>query len=300
MSLPDRLSNQAGRFALVDGIPFKLPVECAPSPVIAAAFSIDANKAQQLLPGNELFVLRWLDKALLLLNVIDYQDTTIGKYIEFSVGIGCTRVSGGKELLATSLLTGKFDFGQYVLDLPVSTEISVKGGRGIWGMPKCQANLSFAVDDQFARAQYEKDSRLALALEINHSSLFDVPVSMSVDGYAAFRGMLFKSTLYFEGKAAVSLQGGGKARLVIGDHPCVQALKTLGISSDPVFTAYLPAATGVLDDHCETWFLTSAQLPAEKPEGMEAVVNLGLSQAWLPAPSVPVDFKSTRAAASNE
>jgi hypothetical protein len=284
----------------VDGIPFKLPVECAPSPVITAAFSIDAKKAQEFLPGNELFVLRWLDKALLLLNVINYQDTTIGKYIEFSVGIACTRVSGGKELLVSSLLTGKFDIGQYVLDLPVSTEISVKGGRGIWGMPKCQANLSFEVDDQFARAQYEKDNKLALALEINRSSLLDVPLSMSIDGYAAFRGMLFKSTLYFEGKAAVSFQSAGKARLVVGDHPRVQALKTLGISSDPVFTAYLPAAKGVLDDHCETWFLNYEQVPAEKPEGMEAVVKLGLSEAWLPPPSIPVDFKSKQAAASND
>ena len=29
--------------------------------------------------------------------------------------------------------------GQYVWDLPVSTEISVKGGKGIWGTPKHQA-----------------------------------------------------------------------------------------------------------------------------------------------------------------
>src|SRR4051794_22396652 len=107
--MPDRLKNQVGRFALVDGIPFKLPVECAPSPVISAAFSIDADKAQALLPGKELFVLRWMHKALLLLNVINYQETAIGKYIEFSIGIACTRVSGGKELLASSLLTGKFD-----------------------------------------------------------------------------------------------------------------------------------------------------------------------------------------------
>ena len=40
-----------------------------------------------------------------------------------------------------------FGLGQYVVDLPVSTEVSVKGGKGIWGMPKHQANLDFVVTD---------------------------------------------------------------------------------------------------------------------------------------------------------
>ena len=40
---------------------------------------------------------------------------------------------------------GKYGTGQYVFDLPVCSEISVKGGKGIWGMPKHQANLDFII-----------------------------------------------------------------------------------------------------------------------------------------------------------
>lgn len=55
MSIPKRVLNAAGRCSLVDGIPFKLPVSCEKSPVLMAAFPINAEKAQALIPGNENF-----------------------------------------------------------------------------------------------------------------------------------------------------------------------------------------------------------------------------------------------------
>ena len=91
MQIPERITRQQGRSALVDGIPFQLPVVCAPSPVIMAAFTIDLRKAAAVMPGRELFPLQLPnDRGVLLVAVIDYQQTTIGKYIEFSIGIACT------------------------------------------------------------------------------------------------------------------------------------------------------------------------------------------------------------------
>jgi hypothetical protein len=92
----------------------------------------------------------------------------------------------------------------------------------------------------------------------------------------------------FSGKAGLSLFRKGAARLVIGDLPRVQALKSIGLQPDPVFTLYLPEVTGVLDDHFESWFVTSREPPAHPPEGLESVVGLGESQQWLPPPSAPV------------
>jgi hypothetical protein len=61
----------------------------------------------------------------------------------------------------------------------------------------------------------------------------------------------------------------------------------LEIDPDPIFAAFVPAATGVLDDHIESWFLSEPTLPKVAPEGMESVVDLGLSQQW-PPPPVPI------------
>jgi hypothetical protein len=109
-----------------------------------------------------------------------------------------------------------------------------------------------------------------------------------VANYASFRGMLMKSCLYFKGKVGFSLMKKGAARLSIGDHPRVAALRTLDISPDPLATAFIPSANGFLDDHAESWFLSFPEAPPVRPEGMETVIELGLSEEWPAPPTAPV------------
>jgi len=127
-------------------------------------------------------------------------------------------------------------------------------------------------------------------VEINKPTETPIPLSMTVSSYSAFRGLLFKAYLHFEGHAGAFLRKRGSARLVLGDHPIVAPLKQLEIDPEPLMTAFIPAAHGVLDDHLECWFLSYDKPPAAAPAGMESVVNLGLSQKWLSPPKVKVNF----------
>ncbi|HEY4385174.1 MAG TPA: acetoacetate decarboxylase family protein, partial [Ktedonobacteraceae bacterium] len=129
---PNRLQKETGRYALVDGIPFHLPVEGKHSQALMVAFPIDAAKAQALLPGNEIYPFRLWRKGLLVITVVDYCVTSIGRYIEFSIAIACTHGPRRAPRLLPALLMKPYGTGQFVYDLPVSTEISVKGGKGIW------------------------------------------------------------------------------------------------------------------------------------------------------------------------
>jgi hypothetical protein len=301
--IPRRLKQQSGRYSLVDGIPFHLPVYCKDSPCLMAAFSINWDKARALLPGNEIHPLRLWNKGVLVITVIDYRDTVIGKYIEYSIAIACTHGSRPAPRLLPALLMDAYGTGQYVYDLPVSTEISVKGGKGIWGMPKHQANLNFIISDRAVSAQYDKDGQFAMKIEIERPRKTWFPVNMGATNYCQYRGLLMKSTLYFKAKAGFTLRKRGAARLTIGDHPRVRALKGLEIEPDPVFTAFIPAANGILDDHFEGWFLSFPQPPTVRPEGFESVIDLGLSEEWLAPPTAspdgngaaPVATEATRA-----
>ena len=287
MAQPTRLAQQAGRWAMVDRIPFKLPVYCRNSPALFAIFSIDADKARRLIPGNEVHPVRLWNRGLLVVSVIDYLDTNIGRYIEFSIGIACTHGSHPAPRLMPTLFLNHYGTGQWVFDLPVSTEVSVKGGKGIWGMPKHQANLNYIIGNDVVSSQYNQDGMFAVKIEVQRPKSCWMPVRMRGVNYSGFRGMLFKSTIYFHGKLGFHLFKSGSAKLILGDHPRVQPLKHLDIRPDPIFAAFLPEATGVLDDHTESWFLSETTLPATPPEGMETVVNLGQSQEWL-APPVPI------------
>jgi hypothetical protein len=249
-----------------------------------AAFSINADKARALLPGNEIYPLRLWNKGVLVITVIDYRDTVIGKYIEYSIAIACTHGSRPAPRLLPAVLMNSYGTGQYVYDLPVSTEISVKGGKGIWGMPKHQANLDFLISDSTVSSQYDKDGQFAMKIEIQKPRKAWFPLSMAGVNYCQYRGMLMKSSLYFKAKAGFTFRKKGAAKLTIGDHPRVRALKDLEVNEDSIFTAFIPAANGVLDDHYESWFLSFPEPPQARPEGFESVIDLGLGEEWLAPP----------------
>ncbi|MEO8620526.1 MAG: acetoacetate decarboxylase family protein [bacterium] len=284
--LPKRLRDQTGRWSLVDGIPFQLPVGSQKTPALMAAFPINADAAARLLPGNELHPFKLGGRGLLVFTVVDYRETNIGKYVEYSIAIAVTHGAKPAPAFLPLLFQKTFELGQYVFDLPVSSEISVKGGKGIWGMPKHQANLDFIITDTTVSSQYDLDGQLAVNIEIDrpHSPLlpiFNIPGA----NFCAYRGMLFKSYVYFSGKIGLGTAKKGSARLTIGDHPRVAALKTLEIDPDPVFTAFLPDTHGVLDDHFECWFLSYDAKQTVKPEGMESTATLGLGEEWLTPPN---------------
>lgn len=96
-----------------------------------------------------------------------------------------------------------------------------------------------------------------------------------------------RSDIFLDNKAGFNLMSKAKARFVIGDHPRLQALKALDIKNC-LATVYLPSIHGILDDHIESWFLTSDQLPEKTPEGLESVVELDLSEQWLAPPTAVI------------
>src|SRR5438132_7641316 len=205
MGIPRRLQKQAGRYSLVDGIPFHLPVYCRNSPCLMAAFSINAEKARALLPGNEIYPLCPWNKGWLVITVIDYRDTVIGKYIEYSIAIACTHGSRPAPRLLPAVLMNSYGTGQFVYDLPVSTEISVKGGKGIWGMPKHQANLDYIIGDETVSSQYDLDGQMVMKIEIERPKRAWLPLNMGAINYCQFRGMLMKSQIHFKAKLGFSL-----------------------------------------------------------------------------------------------
>jgi len=284
---PRRLKRESKKFALVDGIPFALPVRSQRMQALMAAFPVDPDAARALLPDRTMQIARLWRRALLVVTVVNYQETVIGKYIEYSIALGCVHRDRKPLPLLPFVFGGLYQFGQYVCELPVSTEISVKGGKGIWGMPKHQASLDFRVGDKTVSSQYDLDGELGAYVELALPGGPKVPLGVGASNYCQFRGMLNKSTVYFKGRAAVAVGPRAHGRFELGDHPRVARLKGLGIASKPIFTVYIPEAHGVLDDHSESWFLGFDSPPAERPEGMESVIGLGLGQEWPPPPTAP-------------
>lgn len=294
MAIPKRQKRLAGRYALVDGLAFALPVNSEQSPALMAVFSINLEAARRLLPGNEVHPLQLWRRGLLVVTVINYVITDIGKYIEYSIAIACTHGPRPAPRLLPGLLLKTFGTGQYVLDLPVSTEVSVKGGKGIWGMPKHQANLDFVIGKHWVSSQYDLDGQMLLRIDVKKPASAWFPLSMGAANYCAFRGMLMKSYIYFKGRLGFSLFKKDSARLWIGDHPRIAPLKTLDIDPRPIFSGFFPATSGVLDDYFECWFLTEPKPPTVPMQGLESTYPLGQAQQWLTPPKRQPDWETHR------
>lgn len=286
--VPRRQERLRGQHAFADGIKYVMPVNSDDSPVLMAAFPINKRAAAAALPGSEMRPFILGGKGLLVVTVVNYKSTDIGKYIEYSLAIAITHGSRPAPPILPLLFQKTFKLGQFVVDLPVSSEVSVKGGKGIWGMPKHQANLDFVVTDSTVSAQYDKDGQLGCYIEIQRPDPLNLPLKLAASNYCVFRNMLWKSDIYFEATGDIALGAQAKARLVLGDAPGVEPLKSLQVESNPVFTAWLPQAHGVLDDHYEAWFLTApTQLEAVALPGgdmLDSVVDLGQGQEWLAPP----------------
>ncbi len=289
MRYPRRQRALADSHALVDGIPFHLPVNSHDSPALMAVFTVDHAGAQELLPGRELAALRLPGgRAPLVVTVIDYRTTDIGSYVEYSIALACVHRRAGDGQLRTLLSERTSAVGQYVWDLPVSTLVSVKGGKGIWGMPKHQANLDFRVGDHEMSSQYDLDGQLCARITVRRPGGIRVPMTnLAASNYCQFRGMLWKSTVVFSDAVEVAVGPRARGRLLLGPHPRMAPLRALRISEKPVAVACMPHSRGVLDDHCESWFLTgdTAPDPARPPEGLESVVGLPNDTSRLPPPT---------------
>ena len=298
MAIPLRQRRLTGRHALVDGLRFEMPIHSEQSPALMAAFPCNADKAAELLPGGELHPFRLPGgRGLLVITVIDYKITDIGSYIEYSIAIACTHGPDPAPPLLPALFRGRYGVGQYVYDLPVSTEISVKGGKGIWGMPKHQAPLDFVIGDEWVSSQYDLDGQLVLRVDVRKPKRSWLKINLGTANYCAFRGMLMKSYIYFGAKAGVKLFDRNAARLTFGDHPRIAPIKALDVDPAPIFAAFLPDSAGVLDDYFECWFLTHESPPvAPISEGLESVYDLGTSEEW-PAPPKREAVSSTYATA---
>ncbi|HEV7661825.1 MAG TPA: acetoacetate decarboxylase family protein [Allosphingosinicella sp.] len=291
MGPPGRQKRLEGRHAYVDGIRYVMPVDAAEASATIAVFPCDYEAARALIPPGDVHPFRLLSKALLVLTVIDYRKTDIGRYIEYSLAIACTKGPRPAPRLLPALLVDRYGTGQYVVDLPVSSEVSVKGGKGIWGMPKHKAALDYREGRKWISAQYDLDGQMVTRLDVRKPASAWLPINMGAANYCAFRGMIYRSFIYFRGKAGIQLFRRGGARLILGDSPRADWLRGLNFAQDALFAAYLPAVKGVLDDYFDCWFVTPPVRPeAPISEGLESTYPLGYSEEWLEPPARDPNF----------
>ena len=63
-------------------------------------------------------------RGVVIVTVVNYVVTDIGKYVEYSLAVACTHGRKPAPPLLPALFMKHYGTGQFVVDLPVSSEVS--------------------------------------------------------------------------------------------------------------------------------------------------------------------------------
>ncbi|HUT54179.1 MAG TPA: acetoacetate decarboxylase family protein [bacterium] len=205
------------------GHDFKLPILYRRLDTFFAMFGADYRAVSALLPSPRLKPIKvWPGRAAITLNAFNYLDTDIGPYGEFSVGVPCLLKHAGRRLL-----------GVYVHRLPVTTEIAMAGGIGLWGYPKFLCDMKFENTAAEHLVTLTAGEQLILELRVKKGGL-SVDRAMNLGTFTVKDGEIVYTSLVTQGLARVMPQG--LAALRTGPHEMGAELAALSLGDRAIAT----------------------------------------------------------------
>jgi hypothetical protein len=183
--------------------------------------------------------LYWLGKPVVAVGLIQYKDSDLGAYDEIIVSVPVVLETCKSGNISNWLdLYAGFENrkgGQYIIHIPVTSQVSVDGGRNLWGYPKILAPLEHhftqnKIDSQFMvssdNVQIQWQGQLGMGIPIP---------AMNLMTYSFLNGSLMKT--HVDVKANMKWFPFAKVKLNINSEETTMAkdMKAMGLDrSNPI------------------------------------------------------------------
>ena len=115
----------------IDGQTIIFPMVVADFDAATLVFSVPADAAQALLPGDAFEVAAADGVAQFVLALCDYRENPWGDYLEMNLGFLARPVGAGPEVV-----------GSFVYRMPVDQAFTCRAGNEVMGFPKTVEDLS--------------------------------------------------------------------------------------------------------------------------------------------------------------
>jgi hypothetical protein len=219
----------------IDGKEISLPCLVNKASNQFAAFLVDAKAAQAMIEDTGLLVHEVLPgKALMQVVGVRYIENPLGDYNEAGI-IFYVRQPGSKTL---PFIGGLLDVLRgnaisYVHYLPVNQDFTKHAGRYIWGYPKWNTDVSFAVSDQHMVTSVTDQGKHIFTLRCDRGGKLTLK-DQKQPSLAVRAGTVYKTQGVANGTGAKFRMGG--YRIELGDHPIADELRRLGLPKKPLFS----------------------------------------------------------------
>lgn len=234
----------------IGGRPSRIPVFYYDATMLTAAFPARLDALRLLLPDPRFVPARLAPGlGLVVVSALEYRDTDIGPYNELAIAIVLNEPRLRLNLPGRALWDAVFrpeEKHAFIVHLPVTTEIALRGGVDFYNFPKFLAGIEFA---------QERDARTCRLTEGREHVL-----TLSADPIAtprSTRSDLF-SHLYMDGqpqraqfkmheRRTGTCRRRGAAEVVLGDrHPIARELAGVLVSRKSVQYQLTTRMEGVL------------------------------------------------------
>lgn len=214
---------------LIQGERVGLPVRIRDAAVASAMYAVPAAAAQAVIAYSGLDVAEPLPgRAICSLAFVRYADGDLGPYHEFAVAFLVRPPGTAPPAGALGRLRGMADAGAFIHWLPVNQEFTLECGRTIWGFPKELADMPMDLSGRIKRCAVRFGGRTAVELHVRPGvSMPGGAGAPKVDAYSCLDGVT-RRTPWTLTPSGVRMRAGG-AKLVLGDHPVAEELRSLGL-----------------------------------------------------------------------
>ena len=220
---------------------YTFPVKFEDVHYIASLYTANSEKVNTLLNGTGLKAgLHFLGKPTVALGLIKYKKSALGAYNEIILSIPV--VQQHEKTGWTSWIDLYADFkkrkgGQYIIHIPVTTQVSVDAGRTLWGYPKTLLPITHNFESGGINTLLLNEENKPL-INVNGNTGFEMPIAaMPLMTYSFLNDALLKTTVNVSCRMKCKIKSGLTIQVADPDHPIGKTVRELGIENkNPIFT----------------------------------------------------------------
>ncbi len=234
--------------------PVTVPCLFTDGSAVMAFYLSDYDAVLSKLDGTDFVPLKIAGgKAFTVLGFFDYRDSSFGPYKEVTLMFPVLPEDSADVFsVVTDLFRSleKRKIGNYMIDLPVTSELPLAAGRELWGYPKFMADIRCGYEDgKFSAAV----NTISGSTEILH---FECPfgggfpsIMLSSISYTCLNDSVRRSVVSMNSSGRIT--SGSQARLSVGagDHRMIRNIKDLEIEGTrPAFVQTTAALQYILHE----------------------------------------------------
>ena len=219
----------------IDGQTITFPMEVDEFDAATLVFSVPADAAQALLPGDDFEVIEMVPgTAQLVVALCDYHQNPWGDYLEVNLGFLARPKGAGDEVL-----------GSFVYRMPVDQAFTCKAGNDVMGFPKTVEDLSVAREGDRVRFAMDVDGRPEVAFSFVEPAQ-DGPASrVETVSYSYLGGEAHETGLAMD--MGSGMIDPSTVQVELGHGVVAEELRTLGLPKAPDFGTWGTGLTATFE-----------------------------------------------------